>query len=156
MINKIALLSFFIFSFLSRSALAQEIIDTPIVHDLTPIVYKTYPVKGRVIGMNLEFVQGVTVTNKRTSENVSTDVNGIFRITAATGDTLVFNISKYSNDTLRVRSQKENLNLVMIKRKTDSLPPGYSTGEYNKAKREDNELYRILNKDAKTEEKWKY
>ncbi|MDR3694436.1 hypothetical protein [Mucilaginibacter sp.] len=156
MIHRIAHLSFFILLFLSRAALAQEIIDTPIVHDLTPKVYKTFTVKGRVLGMNLEFVQGVTVTNKRTSENVTTDVNGIFRITATTGDTLFFNISKYSNDTLKFRSPKENLNLVMIKRKVDSLPPGCSAGEYNRAKREDNELYRILEKDAKLEGKWKY
>lgn len=156
MINKIALFSFFILLSLSRLALAQEIIDTPIVHDLTPKVYKTFFVSGRVIGMNLETVQGVNIINKRTGEIANTDGNGIYKISAAKSDTLFFKTGKYSMEMRQIKAPADKMNVIMIKRKTDELPANHSQSDFNKAQREDNELYRILEKDAKLEGKWIY
>jgi hypothetical protein len=156
MIKKTSFLSLFILLFLSGSAMAQEIIDTPIVHDLTPKVYKTFFVSGRVVGMNLETVQGVNIVNKRTGETASTDGSGIYKISAAKTDTLFFKTGKYSMEMRQIKTPGDKMNVIMIKRKTDELPAGHSQSDFNKAQREDNELYRILEKDAKLEGKWVY
>jgi len=156
MIKKRFLLPLFILLFLSGPALAQEIIDTPIVHDLTPKVYKSFLVNGRVIGMNLEILQGVNIINKRTNETTGTDASGIYKISAAKGDTLFFKSGKYSMEMRRVKTPAEKLNVILIKRKTDDLPAGRSQSDFNKAQRDDNDTYRILEKDAKLEGKWVY
>jgi len=150
------LLSLTALLFLSKTAVCQAVTDTPIVHNLDPTFYKTSLLTGRVIGVNLENVQGVSITNIRTSEKASTDSRGIYQVNAAKGDTLAFYIAKYSKDTLIVGSIKENLNLIMIKRKVDELPANHSESDFNRARRADNELYRVLEKDAKLEGKWKY
>jgi hypothetical protein len=154
------LLCFVLFVLLSKTASAQ-VVDTPIEHDIgihdpKPKVFNSVLLTGRVIGVNLENVPGVSVKNIRTSEKVSTDSRGIYQVNAIKSDTLVFYIAKYSKDTMIVKSLKDNLNLIMFKRKVDELPADYSSSDFNKAKREDNELYRVLEKDARLEEKWKY
>jgi len=164
MTKKIAVLSIFVLLFFARLAVAQEIIDTPIEHILVypsdksaPVrIYKTFPLTGRVIGMNLENASGASVTNKRTAESVSTDGNGLYKITAAKGDTLFFAIAKYSKEMRPVKNSKENLNVILMKRKANNLPAKHSQSDYDKAKAEDDELYRILEKDAKLEGKWNY
>jgi len=148
-------------AFLSKTVSAQERVDTPIEHDVgirdpKPKVINSVLLTGRVIGVNLENVQGVSVTNIRTSEKVNTDSRGVYHVNAAKGDTLAFYIAKYSKDIIIVKSVKDNLDLILFKRKVDDLPANHSQSDYNKAKKEDNELYRILEKDAKLEEKWKY
>ncbi len=151
--------AFILLVFLAKTALCQEIIDTPIEHDIgihDPKVIKTFVINGRVLGVNLENVQGVTVVNSRTAEKVNTDSRGIFQVTAVKGDMLTFNISKYSKEVRVIKNVKENLDVIMIKRKADELPADHSDSDYNKAKRADDELYRILEKDAKLEDKWKY
>jgi hypothetical protein len=156
MTKKIALLPIFVLLFFARLVVAQEIIDTPIVHDLNPKFYKTFSLNGRVIGMNLENVSGASVTNKRTAESVNTDGNGLYKITAAKGDTLFFAIAKYAKEMRPVKNSKENLNVILMKRKANNLPAKHSRSDYDKAKAEDDELYRILEKDAKLEGKWNY
>ncbi|WP_295671829.1 hypothetical protein [uncultured Mucilaginibacter sp.] len=164
MINKIALFSFFILLLFSRSVLAQEIIDTPIEHYIVyqdPKVIKVkinppFAITGRVIGMNLENVQDVAVTNICTAETAKTDNNGIYRIHAAKGDTLAFVISKYSTELRGVKPSKENLNIILIKRKADAFVNKIPIHDYNKAVSDDNDIYHILEKDAKLEGKWVY
>jgi len=164
--KKLYFLLFSIVLFLSNAVLAQDVPDTPIEHDIgihdpkvfKPKVHKVYPpfmLTGRILGINLESVQGVIIINSCTAEKTITDKNGIYHINAARGDTLDFEVPKYSRDIRGIRSS-ENLNIVMIKRKADNLPPGHSKPEYDKAKKDDEELYRVLEKDAKLEDKWKY
>jgi hypothetical protein len=154
--NSLLLLSFVLLIFFSKTVLAQEVADTPAEHSIfAKKVYKPFILTGRVLGVNLENVHGVVITNICTAETATTDGNGIYHIGASRGDTLNFEISKYSKEVRSIKSN-ENLNIIMIKRKTGNLPPGYSRSDYNKAKKEDDELYRILEKDAKLEDKWKY
>ena len=99
---------------------------------------------------------GVTIINSRTAEKVTTDSRGIFQVTVVKGDVLTFSISKYSKEVRIIKNVTENLNVIMIKRKVDELPADHSDSDYNKAKQTDDEFYRILEKDAKIEGKWKY
>jgi hypothetical protein len=147
------------FFFYSKTTVAQDIIDTPITHYVFDKKAKTYApflINGRVLGMNLEDVIGATVTNKRTAEKAITADHGTYQINAAKGDTLVFSLAKYSLELQPVRSTADRLNIILIKRKADNLPAGHSKSDYNKAHREDEELIRILEKDARIEGRWKY
>ncbi|HEY8782659.1 MAG TPA: hypothetical protein VIM16_13630 [Mucilaginibacter sp.] len=161
------LFSFILIVLLSKTVLAQEVADTPIVHNIgvqAPKVYKAkvlklnkpFPITGRVLGVNLENVEGVIVTNICTAEKASTDSHGIYHIEAAKGDTLAFEIPKYSGELRSIKAQKGNLNIIMIKRKAIDLLPNHSRSDYSKARKDDDELYRILEKDAKIEGKWNY
>lgn len=151
--KKIFLLSSFVLMLFISKITSAQIIDTPIEHELNP---KLYVIKGRILGINLENVQGARITNIRTAESINSDSYGFYHINAAWGDSLAFYFSRYSKDTVIVKSHKENLNIIMIKRKVDELPPGYSQLDYYEANKKDHELYHILNKDAKLEGKWKY
>jgi hypothetical protein len=162
MMKKIILsLLIMVLFFYSKMTLAQDIIDTPITNYVFDKKVKvkinpTFLINGRVLGMNLEDVVGATVTNKHTAEKTITGDHGTFRINAAKGDTLAILISKYSLLLQAVKSATDQVNIIMIKRKADHLPDGYSKSDYNKARREDDELLRILEKDAGIEAKWKY
>jgi hypothetical protein len=145
-------------------AFAQQTPDTPITNfvpqpppdkkpkPIIPLV--TANLSGRVLGVNLENVSAVTIINYRSDEKTLTNSNGIFQLTVAKGDTLTFKVGKYSKGLFVVRSLKEKINVILIKRKTDGLTPGVAG--YAKANREDEELLRILEKDAKLEGKWDY
>jgi len=149
---------------LSKAAFCQEIIDTPIEHYIVykdPKVIKVkinppFAITGRVIGMNLENVQDAMVTNICTAETAKTDNNGIYHIHAAKRDTLAFVIPKYSTELRGIKPSKENLNIILIKRKADTFVNKSPGRDYSKALSDDNELYRILEKDAKLEGKWIY
>jgi hypothetical protein len=145
--------------FFAGAAAAQAVADTPIEHYVVyeqPKIEKMYTITGRIIGVNLETVQGGTVTNMCTGERTKTDNQGIYRISASKNDSLAFEFPKYSSGLRSIKSPNENLNIIMIKRKADNLPPGYSQSDYKKAVKDDNELYRVLEKDAKLEGRWKY
>ena len=158
--NKLLFLSSFILLiFLSETAICQDVIDTPIVNFIvykTPKVYKPFVVNGRVLVVNLDDARGAIVVNACTAEKTIADSHGFYQIMAIKGDTLAFQLSKYSVAMQGVRSPNDNINIILFKRKSDSLPPGHSKSDYNKAKKEDDELYRILDKDAKQDGKWKY
>jgi hypothetical protein len=151
---------FFMLNFLSKPVSAQATPDTAIEYFVvyrSPADYKPFPVTGRVIGIdNLEIVKGATVINICTGETTRTDDNGIYKASGAKDDTLAFVIPKYSASLVCVKSPKEKINVILFKRKVDSLRPGYSQHDYNKALRDDEELLKILEKDAKQEGKWKY
>ena len=140
------------------SSYAQEQPDTAIEHFVVyrTVVYKPFPVSGRVIGVNLESIKGGQVINICSADTGRTDDNGFFHLSAAAGDTLAFVSPKYSPTLVGVRSQKDKFNVILIKRKTASLPPGYAEPDYNKAAKEDNKLLKILDKDAKAEGRWNY
>jgi hypothetical protein len=147
--------------FFAKTAFCQETTDTPITH-FVPQPGPNKIIKpeniasltGRVIGVNLENVAGVAITNSRTAEKTTTDSQGIFKAKVAKDDTLTFEVGKYSRTQVIVRSLKDKLNIVMIKKKTDGLKPDEEG--YNKARKDDEELLRILEKDAKLEGKWNY
>lgn len=152
----------FIFSFILLISLKTafgQIIDTPIEHYVVynePKVNPAFRVTGRVLGVNLEDVIGADVINMCSANKTKTDSHGTFRIDAAIGDTLVIATSKYSLWPRYIKSDKENVDIILIKRKVDLLPPGYSRSDYNKARKEDEQLLHVLEKDAKLEAKWKY
>jgi hypothetical protein len=151
------LLSFVSLLFLSKTALCQQIIDTPITNlILPPTVIKTFPVNGRVLGFNLEFLRGVIVTNSRTKEKTNTDSRGIFHMDVSKEDTLTFEIANHSKETRTVKSAKDHINVIMIRRKVDELPPNALLSTIDAAAEADDKFYRILEKDAKLEGKWKY
>jgi hypothetical protein len=116
----------------------------------------TFTVNGRVLGFNLEFLQGVIVTNSRTKEKTITDSRGFFRLTGARDDNFIFEVAGHSKEIRVVKSAKDKLNVIMIKRKVDELPPNASQATIDEATAADDKFYRILEKDAKLEEKWKY
>ena len=150
---------FLILIFLSKSSQAQEVTDTPIRNFILynrPVVYKPFPVTGRVVGMNLEILKAAEVINLCTAETTKADDNGIYHISAGKGDTLAFAYGRYSATLLGIKAPKDKINIVLMKRKADNLPPGHSESDYEKAKKEDDELYKILDKDAKLEGKWNY
>jgi hypothetical protein len=151
------LLSLISLLFFSETALCQEIIDTPITNFiLPPGMIKTFPVNGRVLGLNLEVLPGVIITDTRTKEKTATDSRGTFRLTAAKADTFIFEFANHSKETRVAKSGKDNMNVIMIKRKVDELPANPQPSDLRKAERADEELYNILEKDAKIEGKWKY
>jgi hypothetical protein len=151
---------FIVLSFLSKSALAQEdLADTPIRHFILynkPVEYKPFAITGRVIGTNLESIKEAEVINICTGETTKADDNGIYHFRAAKGDTLAFVGPKYSATVMGVKSPKDKFNIILIKRKTESMPRGHSRSDYEKAKKDDDDLYKILDKDAKAEGKWNY
>jgi hypothetical protein len=155
----LALLLFFGLAFFAKTGSAQQTTDTAITHFVkysTPPEYKPFPVSGRVIGTKLENIKQAEVVNVCSGEITKADDNGIFHFQAAKGDTLAFAGGRYSPTVIGVRSPKDKFNIILIKRKAGNLPPGHSNSDFEKAKKEDEELYKILDKDAKEEGKWNY
>jgi hypothetical protein len=116
-------------------------------------------VKGRTVGQNLEELEGVTILNIRSSEKTLSDKRGIFRINATKGDTLIFTFTRYSRDSRIIRKLSENVNVIMINRKTLELPPNYTVSEYKNylpLHEEDEKLYKILEKGAVRAGLWNY
>ncbi|MFI5137342.1 MAG: hypothetical protein ACHQIM_05905 [Sphingobacteriales bacterium] len=160
MMKNLRFLIIILLLFLSKAAMAQEIIDTPIEYFVVApkaIKPKTYVlVTGRILGVNLEDVKGAIITNLCTAEKASSDSHGVYHIRAAKGDSIGFEFPKYSKNIAAVKAPDDPLNIVMIKKTADNLPAVHSPSDLRKAKNADDELYRILQKDAKLEDKWKY
>ncbi len=115
--------------------------------------------KGRILGQNMEVLEGVSIANKNTGEKASSDKQGFFYINTKKGDTLIFTFSKYSKDVRVIRKPSENVNMILMDRKARDLPPDYTGSEYNayeKARDEDERVYRIINKGVEREGFWKY
>ncbi|HEY2581666.1 MAG TPA: hypothetical protein VGI43_07665 [Mucilaginibacter sp.] len=144
----------FTFIFFSSQTSFAQIIDTPIEHYVFKKDFYLVLLKGRVIGMSLENLNGVTVSNIRTAEKATTNSLGFFQLTVAKGDTITFELPGHSKELRIIKHTEENLNVILIKRKADTLSP--DSEEYKKATKADKELYRILEKDAKLEGKWNY
>jgi len=113
-------------------------------------------IKGRVIGQNMEELEGISIVNLANAETVSSNKRGFFNITAAKGDTLVFKSKKYSGDKRIVKRVADHVDVIMIMRKTAALPAGFTVSEYNAAARADDKLYNILEKGAEREGLWNY
>lgn len=149
----------FLSAFLSIKIASAQVIDTPIryfQHMDKVVVKDTFIVKGRVIGFNLEDINAGSVINICSGEVTLTNKRGLFQIKATKNDTLVFEFTRHSREYRELKKPKENLNVILIRRKTEELPAGYSSSDYNKARKADQEFYRILEKDAKVEGKWIY
>ncbi len=159
MFKKITLSILLISPLFAGTVFAQQAVaDTPITNY---VFYSnnnkpTFSISGRVLGMNLENVQGVTVLDICTAEKAVTDNHGLYTIGVCKGDTLAFLIPKYSVFVRGFKSPKDNGNMIMIKLETDKLPANYSPADYRKAEAADNKLLHILEKDAKVEGKWNY
>jgi hypothetical protein len=113
-------------------------------------------IKGRVIGQNMEELEGVNIINLCNAESATTNNRGFFRINAVKGDSLLFTCKKYSKDQRAVKRLTDNVNVVMITRKTASLPENFTNDEYKTAARADDKLYNILDKGAEREGIWNY
>jgi hypothetical protein len=148
-------LSFILLIFLSKTAHSQQVVSPS--NDIKQnYPYVIVPIKGRVIGINLEILQGVTITDKRTGDKTSSDNNGIYQLNVAEGDTITFELAPRSEETRVIKHTKDALNVILIKRTADQLQANSSPTDFKKAKKADDELYRILEKDAKLEGKWNY
>jgi len=165
--KKIYLFALFIVpASLIQHAVAQQTTDTPIEHFVPrpppDHVFKAqkvavpFTINGRIVGVNLEDVSGAQVTNICSGETVLTNSRGIYQLKALKGDAIGISFPKYSKEIRIIKSEKDPLNVVLFKRKADNLPPGHTEQDYNKARRDDEDLLRILEKDAKLEDKWKY
>jgi hypothetical protein len=119
-------------------------------------VYKPFPVSGRVIGANLEIIKSGQVINICSGEATRTDENGMFHANGALKDTLVFVSPKYSARFICIKSAKERYNVILIKSNQNQLPADATESDHNKAARQDENLLKILDKDAKLEGKWNY
>jgi hypothetical protein len=149
---------FFLFSvtlmfFVSKTSLAQ-IIDTPIEHYVFAHDEKMFLLKGRVIGLNLENLNGAIISNIRTDEKATTNTKGFYQLNAAKSDTISFEFANHSKEIRTIKYPDEKLNVILILRQADGI--NSSSTAYRKAIKADNELYRILEKDAKLEGKWNY
>jgi hypothetical protein len=116
----------------------------------------TATIKGRVIGQAMEELEGVTIVNVCHTEMATSNSRGFFQIKAAKGDTLIFISSKYSQGKSFVKHLTDNVNVVMITRKTAALPIGFTDDDFRKAAREDEKLYDILEKGAERNGTWIY
>lgn len=150
-------LSFTLLILLSKPAFCQQVADAPNANNLMlPDLYKTVLIRGRVIGINLEVLQDVIITNKRTGDKTNSDNNGIYQLNVIEGDTITFELVPRSQETRVIKHKQGALNVILIKRTADQLPVASSPADLKKAKKADDELYRILEKDAKLEGKWNY
>lgn len=151
----IALLLIFGMS-VSKKASAQYF--DPVFDDKAPKekTVEIYFIKGRVIGINLQELENVTITNICSNETTTTDKKGFYQLNVSKGDTLSFNFPHFSKDVLFIKNPKENLNVILIHKKVEALPPNASRSEVKKAIKEDEDLYDILEKDAKRDGKWTY
>lgn len=113
-------------------------------------------VKGRIIGQAMEELEGVSIVNMCNAETAITNKRGFYQIRAAKGDTLFFSCNKYSRDSRPIKRLTDNVNVIMINRKTAALPDNFTTGEYKTAAREDDKLYDILEKGAERNGVWNY
>jgi hypothetical protein len=151
------LLPFILLILLSKTAHCQQVADTSNANSAAShSTYVIVPIKGRVIGLNLEVLQGVIIANKRTNDKTNSDNNGIYHLNVAKGDTITFELAPRSQEIRVIKHTQDALNVILIKRTADQLPVNTSPTDLKKAKKADEELYRILEKDAKLEGKWNY
>ena len=136
--------------FFSKSASAQ------VVEIYVPPTLDTALIKGRIIGANLQNIKGATITNKRTNKKDTTNIVGFYTARAAVGDTLFFDYPGLSREVRKVKKLTSKMNVILIRRKIDSLPAHTLKRDSSNAEKADEELYRILEKDAKLEGKWNY
>jgi hypothetical protein len=116
----------------------------------------TSTIKGRVIGQDMEELEGVIVINICNAETVTSNKRGFFHINTAKGDTLMFTYTKYSSGRRGIKHVGDNVNVILIDRKAAALPNDFSIGELRKAVREDDKSYEILEKGAKRNGLWNY
>ena len=153
----LASLTFILLAFLSKTAYCQQAADASNTNNLAlQSTYVIVPIRGRVIGINLDILQGVVITDKRTGDKTNSDNNGIYRLNVAKGDTVTFDLAPRSQETRVIKRTQDALNVILIKRAANQLPANSSPTDIKKAKKADDELYRILEKDAKLEGKWNY
>lgn len=102
----------------------------------------------------MEELEGVRIINIHSLDTAKSDSRGFFSVKAVYGDTLVFIHSKYSKIVKPIWNTHSRINLIMIDRKTVSLPD--STKEYLQAARDEDKLYKILEKGAERSGIWNY
>jgi hypothetical protein len=141
--KKTIILPLFILSILFVKAVSAQ----------TPV---TATLKGRVIGQNLEELEGVNISNKRDSTKATSDHRGFFTLKVAANDTLIFTSNKYSSAMYIIKRLTSNINVIMITSKADVLAPDFTTGQFEKAFKEDERIKRILDKGAERNGLWNY
>ena len=151
---------FFWFVYVFSFKIARcQVIDTPIAYFVVQpkvVVIDSFKVSGRVIGFNLEDLSGAIVTDMCSGQRVSTDSRGMYQLTVAKNDTVFFQYPHHSDEQRAIKRPQDKLNIILVKRQTDGLPANHSRSDYDKARRADEDFYRILEKDAKLEGKWNY
>ncbi|MGZ3765714.1 MAG: hypothetical protein ACXVB0_01380 [Mucilaginibacter sp.] len=116
----------------------------------------TATTKGRILGQNMEELEGVTIINMCNAETVTSNKRGFFQIKATKGDTLVFTFAKYSGCKRAIKHPADHVNVILINKKTAALSHDFTAGEYERASHEDEKLYKILDKGAEQSGLWNY
>ena len=111
-------------------------------------------IKGRIIGQAMEELEGATIFNIHSLDSAKTNSRGFFTIKAMRDDTLIFTYPKYSKDWRIVKRITDHINIIMINRKAIGVPD--TTAQYKRAARDDDKLYKILDKGAERNGVWNY
>lgn len=115
----------------------------------------TETIRGRVLGQNLEELQGVKIINMCNADTAFTNKRGFYKILVAKGDSLFFLSEHYSQDKRAIKRIKDNVNIILIKRKANGIAD-HNSSDYKKAVKEDASLYEILDKGAERNGQWNY
>src|SRR5580693_3175660 len=116
-------LSLILLTLLSKTAHCQHVTDTSnAIGVASHSIYVIVPIRGRVIGLNLQILQGVTITDKRTGDKTNSDSNGIYQLNVAKGDTLTFELAPRSQEIRVIKRTQDPLNVILKKRTADQLP----------------------------------
>jgi hypothetical protein len=113
-------------------------------------------IRGRVLGQDLEELQGVKIINMCNADTATTNKRGFYKIFVSKGDTLVFVSNHYNQWARAVKRVADNVNVVMINRKTAVVTGSPKSDEFKKAAKEDDKLYEILDKGAERNGQWNY
>ena len=115
----------------------------------------TVTIHGRILGQNLEELQGVKVINLCTADTGSSNKRGFYTINASKGDSIAFMSKNYSPGIHAVKRMSENINIILFHRKAPGIPDMQSS-EYKSALKEDYRIYEILEKGAARNGQWNY
>jgi hypothetical protein len=127
-------LPFTLLIFLSKTTHCQQVADTSNANNRTlPSSYIIAPIRGRVIGINLEILHGVTITNKRTGDKTNSDNNGIYQLSVIEYDTITFELAPRSQESRVIKHKQGALNVILIKRTPDQLPVNSSSTDFKKS-----------------------
>ncbi len=114
------------------------------------------PIKGRVVGQQMENVPYARITNTRTHQEVETDTGGFYYINASTGDTLTYKSIGYTQEKREVNDITKHLNVLLINKTVNDLGAVWTRRQWRKAERSVEKYYKQLERQADQSGKWKY
>ncbi|MGI4740348.1 MAG: SusC/RagA family TonB-linked outer membrane protein [Janthinobacterium lividum] len=107
----------------------RNIITPLLVIATLPVLAQTQALSGRITGSDGSPVPGVTVVERGTTNGVSSDADGIFRLAVQPNATLIISSVGYTTQTLAVNG-RSSLNVTLLASATDlseAVVVGYGT-----------------------------